>query len=102
MQEIADMIEKDCLTVEAIKDFHSHLCREDHFDHDGHIAQLTELEEGWQTNYDTNTKAYAHYLPSQLMLPSRSYGARPQQPAARILQETAIALRVCRRPLLMA
>ena len=46
------MMEKDCLTVDASKDFHSHLCREDHFDHDAHMAQLTELEEGWQTNYD--------------------------------------------------
>ena len=103
MQEIADMFETDCLTVHAIKDYYPHVCREDHFDHGTHIAQLMELEEvGRRTTTVSSIKVYARYLPSQLMLPSLSYGSRAQQPAARILHETAVALRVCRRPLLMA
>ena len=52
MQDIADMIENDCFTVQDVKPLHLHICREDHFYHAGHTAQVTELEEGWKKNYD--------------------------------------------------
>ena len=53
-------------------------------------------------DFPERTKVSAPYLGLQLRLPSPGCGSRPQRPAARILQETAIALRVCRRSLLMA
>ena len=51
LQEIADLIEKDMLSVEAIKEYQMRLCREEHYQHEEHKTAEVELERGWNTNY---------------------------------------------------
>ena len=48
LQEIADRIEKNTLNVESIKRFTAHMCREEHFNHASHTANLTTLEDDWK------------------------------------------------------
>ena len=52
LQGIADVIEKDFLTVDAINAYQAHICREDHYAHEEHERQEDVLEEAWKSNYE--------------------------------------------------
>ena len=44
LAEIRDLITRDITQLDAIKCYVAHVCREDHFDHAQHQAQLLSLE----------------------------------------------------------
>ena len=51
LEEIAERIEQDWLSVEAIKEYQMHICREEHYAHDQHKEQEPALERAWKENY---------------------------------------------------
>ena len=52
LQDIADLIQRDFRNLDMIKSSVGHLCREDHFDHEGHEARLDSLEADWEQNFN--------------------------------------------------
>ena len=51
LEEIAELIEQDWLSVEAIREYQMHICREDHYSHEQHKEQEPALERAWKDNY---------------------------------------------------
>ena len=51
LQEIADLMSKALLDPQAVIDYQSWVCREDHFDHERHISALNHLERQWKDSH---------------------------------------------------
>jgi hypothetical protein len=66
LKEVALALEQKMLTPENIFDFKAWVSREEHFDHEGHYAQLAHLEQAFQTNYSAPEHNGLCLLPSYI------------------------------------
>ena len=60
------MIEQELLDPETIHAYQAWVCREDHFDHEGHEKTVAHLEEEWKQNYRSREHDGLCALPNYL------------------------------------
>ena len=66
LQEIADMIERELLSVDAIKHYHEWAVRQEHPRADMHQATVSHLEQEWRRNYRGHAHDALAFVPTYL------------------------------------
>ncbi len=78
--DIHELMDTGRLDVPSVKKYSEHLHREDHYDHDGHQAQLPDLEKAWKNNHQDAAHLGLCAKPSYLGMDERALAWSSEPP----------------------